>query len=149
MEDSLWWLVHMAGSLAARHIHQPLLCSLATCKVQPLEWCTTVCPALQKEIHLEVYQCSKQAVQLWTDGWFKELTDESVSGMAHLRNANDESIKLPVMISGKDTDEVDIDFFLVPVALKDHQGRWMSSFPVENRLTGQVCLLLQIPLLLN
>ena len=93
---------------------------------------------MQKEVHLEAFQCSKQAVQLWKDGWFQPPGEDEVSGMARMCNPNDADAKLPVMVAGKDTDEVDIDFFRVPVALKDHQGRWMSSFPVENRLTGQV-----------
>lgn len=54
-------------------------------------------------------------------------------------NPKEPDIKAPVMISGKDTDEVDNDFFLVPLAVRDHEGSLLSSFPVENRLTGQVC----------
>jgi nuclear protein localization protein 4 homolog len=57
-----------------------------------------------------------------------------------MKNPNDAEVKLPVMISGKDTDEVDNDFFLVPVAVRDHEGPLMSSFSVENRLTGQVLI---------
>lgn len=92
---------------------------------------------MQKEIHLEAFQCSKQAVQLWKDGWFKQPAEEEVSGHSHFQNPNDPSIKEPVMISGKDTDEVDNDFFLVPVAVRDHASELMTSFPIENRLTGQ------------
>lgn len=92
---------------------------------------------MQKEIHLEAFQCSKQAVQLWKDGWFKQPADDEVSGHSHFQNPNDPSIKEPVMISGKDTDEVDNDFFLVPVAVRDHASELMTSFPIENRLTGQ------------
>jgi hypothetical protein len=99
----------------------------------------------QKEIHLEAFQCSKQAVQLWTDGWFREPGEE-VSGVSKMKHPNDASVTLPVMISGKDVDEVDNDFFLVPLAVKDHQGPLLTSFPVEHRLTGQVRL---PPLLLS
>jgi hypothetical protein len=100
---------------------------------------------MQKEIHLEAFQCSKQAVQLWTDGWFREPGEE-VSGVSKMKHPNDASVTLPVMISGKDVDEVDNDFFLVPLAVKDHQGPLLTSFPIENRLTGQVRLQ---PLLLS
>lgn len=57
-----------------------------------------------------------------------------------MQNPKEPDVKEPVMISGKDTDEVDNDFFLVPLAVRDHVGSLLSSFPVENRLTGQVCL---------
>ena len=94
---------------------------------------------VQKEVHLEAYQCSEQAVQLYKDGWLKEPVKEELSGMSHFRNPHDDTIDKPVMISGLDTDEVDNDFFLVPVAVRDHKAKLMTSFPVENRLTGQVC----------
>lgn len=92
---------------------------------------------MQKEVHLEAFQCSNQAVKLWQEGWFCEVGEE-VSGESHVRNPHDAEIKLPVMISGKDTDTVDNDFFLVPIAVRDHEGPFFSSFAVENRLTGQV-----------
>lgn len=93
---------------------------------------------VQKEIHLEAYQCSEQAVQLYKDGWLKEPVKEEVSGSSHFQNPNDDAIKEPVMISGKDTDTVDNDFFLVPTSVRGHKGPVMTSFPIENRLTGQV-----------
>jgi hypothetical protein len=34
--------------------------------------------------------------------------------------------------------QVDNDFFLVPVAVRDHASDVLTTFPVENRLTGQV-----------
>ena len=91
-------------------------------------------------MHLEAFQCSNQAVNLWKEGWFCKPGEE-VSGESHLQNPNDPSVKLPVMISGKDTDTVDNDFFLVAVAVRDHEGPLFTSYAVENRLTGQVLLL--------
>ncbi|KAI5015746.1 hypothetical protein ZWY2020_057136 [Hordeum vulgare] len=38
-----------------------------------------------------------------------------------------------VIAGGKDTMEVDNDFFLVPVNFFDHQGPLSTGFPVENR----------------
>ena len=61
---------------------------------------------LQKEVHLEAFQCSAQAVQLWKDGWFREPDPDEVSAFSHFHNPRDASVKEPVMISGKDTDEV-------------------------------------------
>lgn len=94
---------------------------------------------LQREVHLEAFQCSDQAVQLWSDGWFKEIGDK-VSGSSTMINPKEPDVKAPVMISGKDSDEVDNDFFLVPLAIRDHEGSLLTSFPIENRLTGQVCI---------
>lgn len=97
-----------------------------------------VCVA-QKEIHLEAFQCSKQAVQLWSDGWIVEPASEGdVSSVSSMRNPQDVSVALPVMIAGKDVAEVDNDFFLVPVAVRDHEAPLLTSFAIENRLTGQV-----------
>jgi hypothetical protein len=92
---------------------------------------------VQEEVHLEAFQCSKQAVALWKEGWFQD--QEKLSGHSKLKNPNDLTIDKPVMISGLDTDEIDNDFFLVAVAVKDHVGPFLTSFAVENRLTGQVC----------
>lgn len=99
--------------------------------------CRQFVDAVQKEVHLEAFQCSDQAVKLWSEGWFKEI-GEKASGLSKMRNPKEPDVKAPVMISGKDTDEVDNDFFLVPLAVRDHEGSLLSSFPVENRLTGQV-----------
>eukprot|EP00246_Nothoceros_aenigmaticus_P008445 TRINITY_DN23124_c0_g1_i1.p1 TRINITY_DN23124_c0_g1~~TRINITY_DN23124_c0_g1_i1.p1 ORF type:complete len:116 (-),score=18.60 TRINITY_DN23124_c0_g1_i1:964-1311(-) len=43
-------------------------------------------------------------------------------------------MKKDVVIAGKDSRDVDNDFFLVPVKILDHQGPLSCSFPVENRL---------------
>lgn len=90
----------------------------------------------QVEVHLEAFQCSKQAVELWRDGWF-QVPGADVSGTMRMKHPREPDVKLPVMIAGKDTDEVDNDFFLVPVPVRDHDGPLLSSFPVENRLTSQ------------
>lgn len=125
------------------HVRAPLVCaalSLLRCKPS-LSLSVTTSDLVQREVHLEAFQCSNQAVQLWKDGWFREPDkDAEISGVSNMKNPHDAEVKLPVMISGKDTDEVDNDFFLVPVAVKDHEGPFMSSFAVENRLTGQVWL---------
>jgi hypothetical protein len=36
-----------------------------------------------------------------------------------------------------DVNQVDVDYFLVPVAIDSHSSGFSSGFPVENRLTGQ------------
>lgn len=43
----------------------------------------------------------------------------------------------PVIVAGKDTSEVDVDYFLIPVNIRDHEGPLTCSFPVENRLLPQ------------
>lgn len=45
--------------------------------------------------------------------------------------------KQPVIVAGKDVKEVDNDYFLIPVSIKDHEGPLRTTFPVENRLLPQ------------
>ena len=43
----------------------------------------------------------------------------------------------PVIVAVKDLGEVDNDYFLIPVGIRDHESGLASSFPVENRLLPQ------------
>ena len=43
----------------------------------------------------------------------------------------------PVIVAVKDLGEVDNDYFLIPVGIRDHEGPLYCSFPVENRLLPQ------------
>ena len=43
----------------------------------------------------------------------------------------------PVIVAGKDEGEVDNDYFLIPVPVKDHEGPLENKFPLENRLLPQ------------
>ena len=43
----------------------------------------------------------------------------------------------PVIVAVKDLGEVDNDYFLIPVGIRDHEGALHTSFPVENRLLPQ------------
>ena len=45
--------------------------------------------------------------------------------------------KDPVIVAGKDVSEVDVDYFLIPVNIRDHEGPLFTSFPIENRLIPQ------------
>ena len=45
--------------------------------------------------------------------------------------------KQPVIVAGKDVKEVDNDYFLIPVSIKDHEGPLKTNFPIENRLLPQ------------
>ncbi|CAL9132230.1 unnamed protein product [Musa acuminata var. zebrina] len=80
------------------------------------------------DVHFEAFQMSDICVRLFKEGWFVtefgEDDDPRVSRM-----------KKDVVVGGKDTMEVDNDFFLVPVKISDHQGPLSSSFPIENRIT--------------
>lgn len=40
-------------------------------------------------------------------------------------------------MAGKDTGEVDNNYFLVPVKILDHDGPLITEFPIENRLVPQ------------
>jgi nuclear protein localization family protein 4 len=105
------------------------------------------------EVHFEAFQVSEQCVRLWQEGWFvgappadgaaaaasggaEDQTGEP-SGTSTLRDPNDPGNAAPVIVAGKDAGEVDNDYFLLPVGIKDHEGPLGAAFPVENRLTAQ------------
>ncbi|KAK9086601.1 hypothetical protein Syun_028995 [Stephania yunnanensis] len=81
------------------------------------------------DVHFEAFQLSDMCVRLFKEGWFEseseggEEVDPKVSRM-----------KKDVVVGGKDTKEVDNDFFLVVVKILDHQGPLSTSFPIENRI---------------
>jgi len=86
------------------------------------------------EVHFEAFQVSKQCVELHGKGWF------SVGDSANefkCRNPDDKKDKTPVIVGRTDVDHVDVDYFLVAVAIDSHSSGFSSTFPVENRLTGQ------------
>lgn len=87
-------------------------------------------------VHFEAYQCSEQCVQLHKDGWFVPNQEEHGSTIK-MQNPNEPDKKDPVIVAGKDVNEVDNDFFLCPVNILDHQGELSCTFPVENRLLPQ------------
>ncbi|GLI70914.1 hypothetical protein VaNZ11_015942 [Volvox africanus] len=105
------------------------------------EHCTTALVTMVEEaetgpqVHFEAFQCSDLAVRLVREGWF--VARDPVDGVSKMVNPKEPDMKQPVMLNNRDTDEVDNDFFLCPVSIKDHEGRLITSFPVENRLTPQ------------
>eukprot|EP00262_Sarcandra_glabra_P012420 TRINITY_DN3196_c0_g1_i1.p1 TRINITY_DN3196_c0_g1~~TRINITY_DN3196_c0_g1_i1.p1 ORF type:complete len:418 (+),score=38.20 TRINITY_DN3196_c0_g1_i1:150-1403(+) len=99
------------------------------------EWVTAVVKLEVNEdggadVHFEAFQMSDSCVKLFKDGLFVrengdgEECDPKVSRMSK-----------DVVVGGKDTRDVDNDFFLVLVKILDHQGPLSSTFPVENRNT--------------
>lgn len=90
------------------------------------------------EVHFEAFQVSEQCVKLYEEGWFKDVAkEEEPNSMIQVVNPKDSTDKTPVIVGGKDVDEVDAEFFLVPVSIKDHEGPCMTEFPIENRLLPQ------------
>ncbi|KAI3682744.1 hypothetical protein L1987_82952 [Smallanthus sonchifolius] len=80
------------------------------------------------DVHFEAFQMSDLCVKLLKDGWFE--TEIGAGDDPKLSK-----MKKDVVVGGKDTKEVDNDFFLVVVKIFDHQGPLSSTFPVENRNT--------------
>jgi hypothetical protein len=80
-------------------------------------------------------QVSEQCVRLWKEGWFRP--EDEPSGTSILRNPADPKHPAPVILAGKDVGEVDNDYFLTPVGIRDHEGALGSSFAIENRLLPQ------------
>ncbi|KXZ49382.1 hypothetical protein GPECTOR_21g608 [Gonium pectorale] len=117
------------------------LISMAAMQDEIGEHCATALVTLVEEpetgpqVHFEAFQCSDLAVRLVREGWVHPR--DPVDGVSRMVNPKEPDAKQPVMLNGKDTDEVDNDFFLCPVRIMDHEGRLSTSFPVENRLMPQ------------
>lgn len=120
-------------------------------------------PQTIPEVHVEAFQVSEQCVKLWKEGWFQphtsnankesssfkssadngsekaedNLKEFATSSKIPLKNPNDPKDRTPAIVAGKDVNEVDADYFLVPVGIKDHTGPLNTSFPIENRLLPQ------------
>lgn len=78
------------------------------------------------DVHFEAFQMSEICVKLFKDGVLEtEVKDADDPRLSKMRKE--------VMAGGKDTMEVDNDFFLVPVKISDHQGPLSVNFPIENR----------------
>ncbi|KAJ0734984.1 putative nuclear pore localization protein NPL4 [Helianthus annuus] len=98
------------------------------------EWVTVVVKLEVNEdggadVHFEAFQMSDLCVKLFKDGWFEGEIAEGDDPKCSKMNKD-------VVVGGKDTREVDNDFFLVVVKIFDHQGPLSSTFPVENRNTA-------------
>ncbi|XP_068657818.1 NPL4-like protein 2 [Aristolochia californica] len=96
------------------------------------EWVTAVVKLEVNEdggadVHFEAFQMSDICVKLFKEGWFEtegiDVIEPKLSKM-----------KKDVVVGGKDTRDVDNDFFLVVVKILDHQGPLSCSFPIENRI---------------
>ncbi|KAJ3704582.1 hypothetical protein LUZ61_008287 [Rhynchospora tenuis] len=97
------------------------------------EWVTAVVKLEVDEdggadVHFEAFQMSDMCLKLFRDGLLE--TDLPEDADPRLSRVNKE-----VVVAGKDTKEVDNDFFLVPVKISDHQGPLQCTFPIENRIT--------------
>ncbi|CAN6467828.1 unnamed protein product [Victoria cruziana] len=95
------------------------------------EWVTAVVKLEVNEdggadVHFEAFQMSDQCVKLFKDGWFVDDCADHDPKLSRM--------KKDVVIAGKDTRDVDNDFFLVVVKILDHQGPLSSTFPIENRV---------------
>ncbi|XP_022858755.1 NPL4-like protein 2 [Olea europaea var. sylvestris] len=95
------------------------------------EWVTAVVKLEVNEdggadVHFEAFQMSDMCVRLFKEGWFeKDIRGEVDPKLSRMTK--------DVVVAGKDTREVDNDFFLVVVKIFDHQGPLSSTFPIENR----------------
>ncbi|THG15852.1 NPL4-like protein 1 [Camellia sinensis] len=98
------------------------------------EWVTAVVKLEVNEdggadVHFEAFQMSDMCIRLFKEGWFEtEIGEDDDPKLSKM--------KKEVVVGGKDTKEVDNDFFLVVVKIFDHQGPLSSTFPIENRNTA-------------
>ncbi|CAI5491890.1 unnamed protein product [Closterium sp. Naga37s-1] len=115
------------------------------------------------DVHFEAFQLSDQCLKLYREGWFagdgrgegeggegggmdkgKGKVGEKEKGKSGGKGEKEEEekevdpkvsrMKKQVVVAGRDTKEVDNDFFLMPIKIVDHQGPLTTSFPVENRV---------------
>mmetsp|Transcript_19174 Transcript_19174/g.49224 ORF Transcript_19174/g.49224 Transcript_19174/m.49224 type:complete len:413 (-) Transcript_19174:16-1254(-) len=84
-------------------------------------------------VHFEAFQCSQQAAKLHKEGWFRTDVDMT-TGFSKMVDPREPTKKLPIVVAGKDVDEVDNDFFLCTVKIMDHASGLLADFPIENRL---------------
>ncbi|KAL0341212.1 UNVERIFIED_CONTAM: NPL4-like protein 1 [Sesamum radiatum] len=95
------------------------------------EWVTAVVKLEVNEdggadVHFEAFQLSDMCIRLFKEGWFEREIQEEVDPKLS-------RMKKDVVVGGKDTRNVDNDFFLVVVKISDHLGPLSSTFPIENR----------------
>ena len=64
------------------------------------------------DVHFEAFQLSDQCIELWKDGWFVDDLPDLDPKLSRINK--------DVVVLGKDTREVDNDFFLVLVKILDH-----------------------------
>ena len=127
-----------------------------------LEASAAAAAAKAADVHFEAFQVSAQCVKLNREGWLKPgneggengsngssgsngngngssngETTCAPSGVSRLVDPKEPKKKNPVIVAGKDASQVDNDYFLVPVPIRDHGGPLRSSFAVENRLLPQ------------
>jgi len=146
-------------SVSAMSAHEVTLCAKLQAKYGK-EFVTVIVMQFEDEddemqVTFEAFQVSDQCVKLYEEGFF-ELDEET--GVAKLPNASSSSgddaqekkekeehdsfsnwgshtkLVKPAMVERKDVTEVDNDFWIVAVPIKDHTGTSMSGFPIENRL---------------
>lgn len=85
------------------------------------EWVTAIVKLQVNEdgaadVHFEAFQMSDMCIKLFKEGWFETETAEGADPKLS-------RMKKDVVVGGKDTREVDNDFFLVVVKIVDHQVR--------------------------
>lgn len=101
--------------------------------------CISVVVSLTEDqmVHFEAFQVSEQACKLAREGWF-QVQPGKPSGKVQLRNPTYTDDQTPIILpNGKDVGEVDSEWFVLPVSIKDHEGVLTTKFPAENRLLGQ------------
>eukprot|EP01025_Chloroclados_australasicus_P026017 TRINITY_DN2584_c0_g1_i1.p1 TRINITY_DN2584_c0_g1~~TRINITY_DN2584_c0_g1_i1.p1 ORF type:complete len:472 (+),score=26.47 TRINITY_DN2584_c0_g1_i1:172-1416(+) len=107
------------------------------------ETCVTVVVLLDTSeegagnVHFEAFQCSDLAVRLNKEGWIQPQQGVEHQGITKIRNPQFPDDKSPAIMTGKDVGEVDNDWFLVAVKIRDHEGMFRTDFPIENRLVIQ------------
>lgn len=92
------------------------------------EWVTAVVKLEVNEdgagaVHFEAFQMSDMCVRLFKEGWFERDVQEEID--PKLSRMTKE-----VVVGGKDTKDVDNDFFLVVVKISDHQVSSFVSFSI-------------------
>jgi nuclear protein localization family protein 4 len=143
-------------SVSAMSAHEVTLCAKLQAKYGK-EFVTVIVVQFEDEdeemqVTFEAFQVSDQCVKLYEDGFFEldektgvaKLPASSSAGIAKEEKEEEEGsfsnwgshtkLVKPVMVERKDVTEVDNDFWIVAVPIKDHTGTAQSGFPIENRL---------------
>jgi len=87
------------------------------------------------QVHVEAYCVSKQLEDLVADGWVTDAPPES--NVLRMRNPKAPEDATPLIVASKSVGEVDVEWFLLTVPIKDHTGTLRTEFPIENRMIPQ------------
>ena len=88
-------------------------------------------------VHFEAFQVSDQLVELVRDGWVTKDGAPAQTNQITMRNPKHPEDETPLIVERQDVGKVDVHWFLLTIPIQNQNGNISTTFPVENRMTGQ------------